>query len=99
MQCQLEWDDCSSAVSASGDGRSTHQPQRSSSPANSRKLLSKLSSLWQRAMCCHGFLHVDSNVVNDAAMDGRASDVYSAGVVLYELVRKPCSKARSVVHQ
>ena len=90
MQCQLEWDDCGSALAASGDSHSSHQRQRASSPAKSRRLLSKLSSLWQRAMCCRGVL--DSKLVNDSVMDGRASDVYSAGVVLYELVRNPCSR-------
>ena len=59
-------------------------------PAKGNKLMQRLSSLWKRALCRGtGSVVVDEDDYHDEddyIIDGPAVDVYSAGVVLYEMV-------------
>ena len=85
---------------ASAEAGSTDQQQQQSTDAAAKgnKLRHRLASLWRRGLCRgKGSAAVDEDeyyTEDDYTMDGPTVDVYSAGVVLYEMVSFPAVAVR-----
>lgn len=92
---ECTWVGDASSEAGSNNSISQGQQQSTVSPAKGNKLMQRLSSLWRTASCRgKGAEAVEEekeqeegdNAEEYLMVDGPAVDVYSAGVVLYEMV-------------
>lgn len=91
VRLECTWVDDASSEAGSNNSISQGQPQSTGAPVKGNKLMQRLASLWNRASCRGKGAEAveeeeDDNAEEDLLVNGPAVDVYSAGVVLYEMV-------------